>query len=100
MTGTFAVGLKGKTSKPYGPGMKIVEGAITGGSSEHTLTVDAKDIGLSRIYSAFANGYDNKAYACHVGSAGELGNYVVVKIAGPSAGTHDLGTFRILAVGE
>ena len=97
MATTFAVGLKGKTSKPYGPGMKIVEGAVTGGSGQGTFVVNAKDVGLSRIYSAFANGPANRTYSCHVGSAGELDNYVQVATNGSLV---TVGTFRMLAIGE
>jgi len=97
MTTTFTVGLKGKAEKAYGPGMKIVEGEITGGSGQGTFVVNAKDVGLSRIYSAFANGPVNRTYSCHVGSAGELDNYVQVATDGSAVA---VGTFRMLAIGE
>ena len=97
---TFAVGLKGKTEKPYGPGAKIVEGAITGGR-----TVNAKDIGLKTIYTLFAHSGQGTEIGVHVGTftAGDIAaeNYATMR-AHVTGGTTDIyiGTYRIFAIGE
>ena len=97
---TFAVGLEGKTEKPYGPGAKIVEGTITGGQ-----TVNAKDIGLKTIHTLYAHSGKGTQIAVHVGTftAGDIAaeNYATMRSYAPgSSGGVYIGTYRIFAIGE
>ena len=104
MTVTFAVGLKGKTEKPYGPGAKIVEGAITGGSGAAGHSIDAGDIDLKTIYSLYAHGAADVEFCVHVGTftAGGVANNYATIAAHVIGGTTTalMGTYRILAIGE
>ena len=109
MATTFTVGLKGQTEKPHGIGARIVEGEIKGGSGDTAMTINAKDINLRTIYNLQVVGYTTGThYTVKLGTfktgdhAAE--NYASVTAYGGTA-SHgqvavNLGTFRVLAVGE
>ena len=103
---TFTVGLKGQTVKPHGPGARIVEGEITGSTAVTGVTINAKDIGLQTIHNLHASGYNaGTSFIVKLGTfiPGDktAANYASVTAYGlGSVAAVNLGTFRVLAVGE